>query len=254
MATVGVHHPDLALGGRLEQRRGAAVKDDAPAVPGETVVLHRVVSLGDPALLAPRHTHLPEMPLLVVLFERVDVVLEPLLAALLVALGIGRQEVDGVSGRRPGDVGHPGGVVGQGSRLAGQVADQIDLGLTGVAGGDESDQAPVRRPARARLAARPVGELDRAGAVPLDPPDVAHPAIGGPIGGAPGVEQLGAVGGELRVPQRGNGDHVHQRHGTRRLGAGDGKPGGADRDREPPGGDGFAVHAHKVLDAGCDAR
>ena len=150
---------------------------------GQAVGQHGIRTLGDAMLGAAGHRHVPQVLLLVVLIEHENVVFELLAGLLCVGLGIGGAEVDGCAIGRPLDVGNRGRVRGERPRFAGG-RDPVDLGdriRFGAAFGDECDALPVGRPARAVLAIGSAGHLRQAGAVGVDPPDMADALAGLPI-------------------------------------------------------------------------
>ncbi len=135
---------------------------DPASVPGKPVAHHGVVAVGDLGGRARLHIDSPQVPLLVVLLERVDVVLQTLALLLLLRLVVIGHEIDRPAVGRPCDRPHVRGMPRQRTRLPAPDRQQVDLSnLVLPTRGQERDQIATRRPPRAGFAALSPGELSR---------------------------------------------------------------------------------------------
>ena len=216
--TVGIHRPDFAVGARSEQRRRLAVQRNRAAVVRHRVIGDREVAAGQPRFGAGLDVDLPQVRLLEVLVERIDVVFVLVALFFFRRLRIGRREQQRGAVRHPLDVRHLAGVAGQRPGLAAVGGKQINLlELVLAALGDERNRAAVRRPARRAFVLGAVRQLDRCAAVDAGAPDVRDPRAAFPVRVAAGEEHVAAVGRDARVRQARHAQQIDNAQRARRL-------------------------------------
>jgi hypothetical protein len=215
MGSVGVHQPQLGLIPRAEEWIRRPLGDDLPAVARQPIADDGVATAGDAGFGLAPDVHFPEVRLLIVLRERVHVVLGLLPRLLLVALRVGRREVQRRSIRSPLDLGDGRRMVRERPRLAAVNRQQVDLLVFGAASlGEKRDRPAVWRPAR-RAFAVAEGELGRVAAGGGHPPDVCDALVGLPVRNRHREHDRPAVGREVRVGDAGHADEIDESHRPR---------------------------------------
>ena len=165
MLAAGIHDPDSPRASSSEAATACDARRTRPSRDRRYDITEKSPR-GDRLLRSRRRRDAPEMPLPVILIERVDVVFRLDARAFVGGPRLDGEEVDEGAVRRPGRARHAGGVAGDHARLAAGRHAAI------CPSRDEEDLLPVGGPARRRLAVGP-GQLDRGTAGDLLAPDVA---------------------------------------------------------------------------------
>ena len=184
----------------VQEPTGRAVIHDVPTVLGQLVTQDREVALSQARRFPGSDAHLPEVTVLPVLVEGKRVVLRLVPLGFLGGPLFLREEVDRLAVSRPFNARRRCRMITETTGFATRVADQKDLlQLTGRTRCQERDPLPVRGKAWATLAVRAPGELDLAGTVHIDSPNMSDVLVRGPVRVASDVDQLAAVGRQLRI-------------------------------------------------------